>query len=172
MLNSRPSNNSFHSLVVDLERRHPTDDSEQEITNRPLRPRAPEIQHRVETDKYGNEVSIVRLENGRYFRMVHYSPKHHFRQKSIIYASRGKFVRVETYHSNNDCALVTIKIAGYEMAWGDGDPSTPVNNPAGPDLTATLKHIFDDNFDSVILTVLDAIQDRDDLWEHKTLARP
>ena len=74
---------------------------------------------------------------------------------------------MRSFAPTNDCVATSIEIAGYTMMWGDGDSLGPTYNPAGPNLKAQLDAIQNDNFDAVILIVLDAIKDIDAMWERK-----
>ena len=124
------------------------------------------IDWHVEKDRYDNKVSLVRLPGRAPFRMVHHPTKSPLRDRATIYAGKGKFVRMRSFAPTDDCKATTIEIAGYTMSWGDGDPLNPQCNPDGPNLRDQLYAIHD-NFDAVILLVLAAIKDIEDLWERK-----
>ena len=126
------------------------------------------IDRKVEKDRYDNEVSLIHLPGPRPpFRMVHHKTKSPLRDRATIYAGKGKFVTMRAFSPTNDCVATSIEVAGYTMYWGDGDPLDPTCNPAGPNLHDRLRAIHDDNFEAVIILVLDAIKDIDAMWERK-----
>lgn len=126
------------------------------------------IEARIEKDRFSNDVSIVHLANGRKFRLVHHSAPHQFRQKSTVYAAKGKFVTLSSYFSDNDIQSHVFEIAGYQVQWGDGDVFYAKSPEGAPDLTDRLYKISDDNEEAVILEVLTAIENLPECWKFKT----
>jgi hypothetical protein len=126
-----------------------------------------QIEWDKEKDRYDNVVSIITLGNGKVFRMVCFSKQFHPKQRYAIYAGRNKFIKCKTYSPNNDCMEIECEIAGYSVMWGDGDNIGVQCPPLGPDLSEKLGKIVDDDFDEVIITVIDAIQNIPNMWESK-----
>lgn len=127
------------------------------------------FQHRAQKDNWNNEVTIVTLPSNRSYRMVHHTERSRYKQRFTIYKGRGVFIKGETFSSANECQAETIKIAGYEMSWGDGDflGITDTKGRNNTELEAVLSSVQAAQFDAVILQVLIAAEQDDSMWEHK-----
>lgn len=78
----------------------------------------------VEKDRHDNDVSKISFPD-RNFNMVHHSKQHHVSQFATIYFGRDKFIKFNSYYSENDCEehyveLIT-RMGTIHVAWGDGD---------------------------------------------------
>lgn len=130
------------------------------------------INHRAQTDHYGNDVSLIHLpplEIG--FRMVHHTKPGSPLQKATIYAGRGKFVRYSAYSSDNPCSAEWIKVGGYEAEWGDGDLLAVRQNPKGAAIPEADVRDINGNFSAFMLLALSAVHAAD-LWEVREVAAP
>lgn len=128
------------------------------------------ISLRIHKDRWDNDVSEIMLADGSKFNMVHHTPKSKWwRTHSTIYGGRGKFIKVRTSSSEDECAATVIEVGGYKVAWGDGEVISVENNPRGPDLKLMLEQISDNDFDTVIVNVLSAIQYVDAAWTYKEI---
>lgn len=126
------------------------------------------INHEAETDKFGNKVSIIRLFQGRTFRMVHYPSKSRYRKFFTIYGGRGRYLKVMQYTPDIDTRATRIECGGYAVEWGDGD-NLGVEAMAGngniiPALMEELQEVVEDDFEQVILTVVRSVQDIEACW--------
>jgi hypothetical protein len=120
----------------------------------------PKIEWNTQTDKYGNQVSIITLENTKSYRMVSHSKPHHESKRYTIYAGRNKFVRAKIF-TPTDQKAVSCEIAGYGVQWGNTS-AIAENCPGGPDLKNKLARTT--NPDETIIAVINAIQTLPDMW--------
>lgn len=129
------------------------------------------IERNVETDKYDNKVSIITMATGLKFRMVHYAGRG-ARRRATIFAGPGKSIQVETFSPDNDCIPSSCKVAGYKCAWGDGDNlGVDFEAPYPNSLLPALQCVRGDDYDAMILLVLDFIANKPDLWKQKEVKK-
>lgn len=124
------------------------------------------IDHRVEKDKYGNEVSIITLADGRTYRMVHYTPRGRYTQNATIYAGRGKFMRLHTHYTDNDCQVNSFRLGDYRISWGDGDPVAVASVGDVPNLDDLLYTLREDD-DNAIIAILTAVGENNAVWSYR-----
>lgn len=122
-------------------------------------------------DKFDNSVSTVFLRGqDHYYKLVHFTPLYREKQRAHLYGGRNKFFRIEWFEPQSDTKASWIKMAGYQMGWGDGDVLYCDGRPEGrPDFTDKLSVILDNDFELFIVTILRAIKDLP-FWESKPLA--
>ena len=78
------------------------------------------IEWDVQTDKFGNAVTLIEIGDKKY-RLVHHKSKSHERFFATIYRKDKKFVRLNTYEPDNDCKVSTYTIATFKCEYGDGE---------------------------------------------------
>ena len=127
------------------------------------------VEYRKERDKWQKDVTIVNMPDGTKYRLVHNSKELsvHYQQFAILYRKAGVFLRYFYSHPSSDRALKTVKLGGYEMSWGDGEPGWYIIPEGYPDLRDKFSKLYGEDTEAFVLIVLSALHDREDLWEVK-----
>jgi hypothetical protein len=130
------------------------------------------IAWRKQADRFGNHVSIAGLAVGTKFRIVHHTEPLRSKQHAAAYARPGKFVRISSYVSPVANRESWIRVGGYHVVWLAGKVCKVEMRDGGPDIGGSLRAIENDNFDEVVLHVLEAIRSVADCWETKEPGQP
>ena len=135
------------------------------------------VKHRATTDKYKNDVTKFMICDGREYNIVHHTKKPYaYHQRATLYGGRNKLLRLYWTQPTSDMEMTIFRIGNFEVGWGDGDNGGCFPFPAGyefskdeKELAAELSKINEDDFDSVIMKVLDYTI-LNDAWQSKEMS--
>lgn len=141
------------------------------------------VYHNLETDAYGNRVTILTSSEGMDYRMVHHSKPHHKIQRAAIYAGRNRYIRVRWFYSEspndaeNDNYIEAYRIGIrwvkkennevelYEISGEDSKIDSMETDY--PNLIETLDLVEKYQPYRFILTILSYVCSRPELWDSK-----
>jgi hypothetical protein len=125
-------------------------------------------------DKYNNEVTKFMMCDGREYNIVHHTKNPlAYHQRATLYGGRNKFLRLYWTQPTSDTQMTIFRAGIFEVGWGDGDNGGCFSFPAGYEFSENekefakeLSKIPDDDFDSVLLKVIDYTI-MNDAWQSK-----
>lgn len=132
------------------------------------------VEHDTDQDRYGNKISIIRLdigatfENGRKLSMTTLPSRNHaVTRKRIKRQNEDKTsstIDIRYFEPDNDCIASTMDIGPYKLSWGDGEYLGYTADDAPP-LDETILRSSGLSDDLVLLEVLHQITKFPLLWQ-------
>lgn len=132
------------------------------------------IEHDADQDRYGNKISIIRLdigatfENGRKLSMTTLPSRNHaVTRKRIKRQNEDKTsstIDIRYFEPDNDCMESTLNIGPYKLSWGDCD-YLGYSAEDAPPLDETIIRSSGASSDLVLLDVLNQIMKSPTLWQ-------
>lgn len=131
------------------------------------------INDRVETDKFGNEVSIIMVVD-RSFRVVNHTPEHKkWNQRVSCYAGHGISLKAKLYTGSwHETGSDDLYVGPVTTSWGDGTNlgfTAPFDQEANTDLEDVFNDLYYLGADvtDYVAALLLLHRDNDLIWTHK-----